>query len=354
MTAYGTGVHAQEAALVALADLFYAICCFVLRLFRGRYGAVLAVWGACLAIGLWLTEVISLHAVDHVLYSRLGSLLYVCCLWIAASLMTSVGILIDAWQARQGKTPPAAWGQSEQLSDRDRPGGDTYNGLAVAYISSYHGICPYCCPVADRHTPEHSYAAPDPNLLADCNWLRDMARLAEAVTRIASMIRITYACVLPDHRPFPEDDARHCDNVGAARDYSAIAYFDPGITLRLKVQIRIKQDILANTNVPCSEDGNATQNDSGGWHGTCQIASQRSMCQQAAKPLTQPPRASEKIAERVTQQSLKLGPHNLTQDSTALFQIGLRLGNAARAGLPPQQARLPGTPALSQLVSPMA
>jgi hypothetical protein len=105
---YGERRGPQEAALVVLASLFCAICGFLLRLFRTRGGAVLAVWGVCLAIGVWITEVISLHAVDHVLYHRLGSLLFVCYLWIAAALMTSTGILMDAWQAGQGSVPPAA------------------------------------------------------------------------------------------------------------------------------------------------------------------------------------------------------------------------------------------------------
>jgi hypothetical protein len=52
-----------------------------------------------LSLVLWCTEVISLHALDHVLYHLLGQWMLVSLVWVLAGLMTSVGILIDARQA---------------------------------------------------------------------------------------------------------------------------------------------------------------------------------------------------------------------------------------------------------------
>jgi hypothetical protein len=70
--------------------------------FRGRPGALLAVSGALLSLVVWCTEVVSLHAVDHVLYHLMGNVMTVTLLWVSASLVTSVGVLIDSRQIRSG------------------------------------------------------------------------------------------------------------------------------------------------------------------------------------------------------------------------------------------------------------
>jgi hypothetical protein len=97
----------QLIALTILAGLLLLGLGGISRLFRGRIGALLAVSGVLLALVSWSTEVVSLHAVDHVLYQPLGdlfpplgSLMAVTIIWILASLMTSMGILIDSLQAR--------------------------------------------------------------------------------------------------------------------------------------------------------------------------------------------------------------------------------------------------------------
>lgn len=63
------------------------------RRFSSNPGVVLAIWGALLSIGAWSTEVISLHAMDAVLYHRIGPLMTVNFVWMLACTMTSIGIL---------------------------------------------------------------------------------------------------------------------------------------------------------------------------------------------------------------------------------------------------------------------
>ena len=90
----------QVIALVILAGLLLIGLIAVLRMFRKRVGALLAVSGALLSLVTWCVEVVSLHAVDHVLYHTVGSVMAVSLLWILACVMTSVGVLVDARQAK--------------------------------------------------------------------------------------------------------------------------------------------------------------------------------------------------------------------------------------------------------------
>jgi hypothetical protein len=93
----------QVIAIAILAVLLLVGLIFALRILRGRAGALLAVSGVLLSLVLWCTEVISLHALDHVLYHPLGQWMLVSLMWVFAGLMTSVGILIDARQANGGR-----------------------------------------------------------------------------------------------------------------------------------------------------------------------------------------------------------------------------------------------------------
>jgi hypothetical protein len=56
-------------------------------------GVLLAIGGAALSIGCWLTEVISLHATDMVLHYGIGPLMMINFVWMLACTMTSIGIL---------------------------------------------------------------------------------------------------------------------------------------------------------------------------------------------------------------------------------------------------------------------
>jgi hypothetical protein len=93
----------QLIAIAILAVLLLVGLFAALRILRGRAGALLAVSGVLLSLVLWCTEVISLHALDHLLYHLLGPWMLVSLVWVFAGLMTSVGILIDARQASGGR-----------------------------------------------------------------------------------------------------------------------------------------------------------------------------------------------------------------------------------------------------------
>jgi hypothetical protein len=93
----------QQIAIVILAVLLLVGLISALRVLRGRAGALLAVSGVLLSLVLWCTEVVSLHALDHVLYHSLGPWMVVSLIWVFAGLMTSVGILVDARQANGGR-----------------------------------------------------------------------------------------------------------------------------------------------------------------------------------------------------------------------------------------------------------
>jgi hypothetical protein len=92
----------QLIVMVCLVGLLISGFVAVWRLFRGRPGARLAVTGVLLSLVLWCTEVVSLHAVDHVLYHLLGNVMLVSFLWVSASLVTSIGVLVDSRQMRAG------------------------------------------------------------------------------------------------------------------------------------------------------------------------------------------------------------------------------------------------------------
>ncbi len=95
---YGVRRPPQVILLVVLTVLLLGGMFAVQLYFRGR-GRALAVSGGLLSLFLWCTEVVSLHQVDHVLYHRVGPLMTVGLLWMAACLMTSSGILMASLDA---------------------------------------------------------------------------------------------------------------------------------------------------------------------------------------------------------------------------------------------------------------
>jgi hypothetical protein len=90
----------QTIVLVILAGLLFLGLFAVLRIFRNRAGALLAVSGVLISLITWCVEVVSLHAVDHILYHQIGNVMVVSVLWILACLMTGMGILVDFQQSR--------------------------------------------------------------------------------------------------------------------------------------------------------------------------------------------------------------------------------------------------------------
>jgi hypothetical protein len=86
----------QIAALVALAVALIVAAGWLSRRFATVRGAPLVICGALLSVGCWLTEVISLHATDAVLYRQAGPLMVVSFIWMLACGMTAAGIMLAA------------------------------------------------------------------------------------------------------------------------------------------------------------------------------------------------------------------------------------------------------------------
>ncbi len=91
----------QVIALAALLGVFLAGLGYARRLYRGRPWAM-AVGGVLFSLALWVTEVISLHEMDRLLYHAAGPFMVISFAWIFASLVTSAGILKDAFRSRAG------------------------------------------------------------------------------------------------------------------------------------------------------------------------------------------------------------------------------------------------------------
>ncbi len=102
LAVYASRRGPQAVVLVLLVAIFLFGLRVVLQRLRGRVGAVLAVSGALLSVALWCTEVISLHAVDHILYHPIGNLMTVSFLWFFACIVTSIGVLAESKAARKG------------------------------------------------------------------------------------------------------------------------------------------------------------------------------------------------------------------------------------------------------------
>jgi hypothetical protein len=83
----------QLIILIILAGLLFLGLFAIQRFFRREPGARLAVSGSLLSVAVWCAEVVSLHAVDHILYHLIGKWMVVSVLWILACSMTSIGIL---------------------------------------------------------------------------------------------------------------------------------------------------------------------------------------------------------------------------------------------------------------------
>lgn len=84
----------QSIAVAILVGLLLVGLLCALRSFRTRIGALLAVSGVLLSLFSWCIEVVSLHAIDAILYHPVGKIMAVSIVWILACSMTSIGILI--------------------------------------------------------------------------------------------------------------------------------------------------------------------------------------------------------------------------------------------------------------------
>ena len=97
---YAKRHNPQAIALAVLLGVFMAGLGYARRLYRGRPWALMAIGGVFFSLALWVTEVISLHEMDRLLYHAAGPFMEISFAWIFASLVTSAGILKDAFRSR--------------------------------------------------------------------------------------------------------------------------------------------------------------------------------------------------------------------------------------------------------------
>lgn len=82
--------------MIAVALMALAAAGFMVRA-RIRSAALASAWvGMCFGVGIFVIEIISLHAVDAVLYHPVGPVLVIAVLWVAASAWVGVAALIAA------------------------------------------------------------------------------------------------------------------------------------------------------------------------------------------------------------------------------------------------------------------
>jgi len=91
------GRSGPQLAALGFAGLVAAIAIGgALTRLRGRVGARLAVFGMIVWLGCWCAEVVSLHAIDAVLYEPINKFKLVCLVWVACSSMIGLGVLLDS------------------------------------------------------------------------------------------------------------------------------------------------------------------------------------------------------------------------------------------------------------------
>jgi hypothetical protein len=88
----------QRSGPQILALAFLAVVLLVAAVAFGRRlssirGGRMILCGALISIGCWWTEVISLHAIDAILYRSVGPFMVVCFVWMFAAITTTAGIL---------------------------------------------------------------------------------------------------------------------------------------------------------------------------------------------------------------------------------------------------------------------
>ncbi|MBB5687113.1 hypothetical protein [Sphingobium boeckii] len=90
----------QEMLIAALAIVILtAMGLYLMRLGKIKASTRLAASATMTLVGLFLLEMISLHAIDAILYRPIGPLMVITYLWIAASTVT----VITAWRYRKGR-----------------------------------------------------------------------------------------------------------------------------------------------------------------------------------------------------------------------------------------------------------
>lgn len=86
----------QEVLTALLAGAVLVAAAATIRHSWNRPGACLAICGGLISAEFWVTEVISLHAIDLILERMAGPMSIIASVWIASSALVMLGVLWDA------------------------------------------------------------------------------------------------------------------------------------------------------------------------------------------------------------------------------------------------------------------
>jgi hypothetical protein len=95
------GFYAQRRGIqIAGLTILFAILLFgaaiITRRLRNRLGAIVAAWGALLALTMWCVELVSLHEIDAVLYHKVGGFMVIALVWMILGATTAISIQLEA------------------------------------------------------------------------------------------------------------------------------------------------------------------------------------------------------------------------------------------------------------------
>ncbi len=91
----------QLMALITLSIVLALATALILLKLRRWSGVALAMVGTELALGLWCSEVISLHFMDRFLYRLEGKVMVVSLAWVILAAITCLGVWIDSRDLRR-------------------------------------------------------------------------------------------------------------------------------------------------------------------------------------------------------------------------------------------------------------
>ena len=120
-----------------------------------------------------------------------------------------------------------------------------YRGVR-RHIAGHDSICANSGAVTNGYPAKDGDASPNPHLVADNDWPRNMAGLPQRRVCQASVIRIPNTRIFPDHRSAANGYSRHGDQMYSARNHDPVSYGNSGTCTSFKVKIRIQEAVITN------------------------------------------------------------------------------------------------------------
>jgi hypothetical protein len=180
----------------------------------------------------------------------------------------------------------------------DGYGRDAYCGRASRDISAHDCIGSYCRFVSDHHPAQDGDSTSEPDLAANRDWFCAMPGITNWLFRFTVMICITDAGVFTDQAAFTDCDSVHGYDVCAARNHQPVAQLDAGISLRFQVNIRIDENMFADTHASAPINGDPPLHDHGRGQRLAQVGVESGMSVETRKTLQQRNSATQKSGEQ--------------------------------------------------------